>query len=259
MARGRAVAVLEGDEIAEQLTELAGGLGLVSGTRLTAGQTLPTEAPCRKAQVPVAALVLFLAAELIFFGLIAVLLRARELVQHRRRSRSTGCSPPATPLLVAGQFDLSVGSGVAFVAVTMAYVSGNQPPSHGKPLVLGVLAAIGCGLAIGMVNGFFVTVVGVNALITTLGMLAVLRGLAQVLASGQTVLLDTFGGLGQGRIAGVPFDIPVAAVILVVVLLLFWAVMRYTVYGRSMYAIGANPVAARLTGIRSPRLIFLVP
>src|SRR5439155_1587981 len=61
----------------------------------------------------------------------------------------------------------------------------------------------------------------------------------------------------QARLARTPFDVPVAAVILVGVLTLFWFVMRYTVFGRSMYAIGANPIAARLTGIRSRRLIFL--
>jgi ribose transport system permease protein len=226
-----------------------------------AGQALAAETPRRRGfQVPeVAALVLFLAAELIFFGLKSPYFFERENWFNILTAIAIYgvLAAPATLLLVAGQFDLSVGSGVAFVAVMMAYVSGNQPPSQGQALILGVLAAIGCGLGIGIVNGFLVTVVGVNALITTLGMLAILRGLAQVTASGQTVLLDSFPGLGQGRIAEAPFDVPVAAVVLVGVLLLFWATMRYTVFGRAMYAIGANPVAARLTGIRSRRLVFL--
>jgi ribose transport system permease protein len=205
------------------------------------------------------ALILFLAAELIFFGIKSPYFFERGNWFNLLTAIAIYgvLAAPATLLLVAGQFDLSVGSGVAFTAVMMAYISGKQPPSLGHSLWLGVLLAIACGIGIGVVNGFFVTVVGVNALITTLGMLAVLRGLAQVIAGGQTVLLDSFGSLGQGRIAGAPFDVPVAAVILVGVLALFWFVMRYTVYGRSMYAIGANPVAARLTGIRSKRLIFL--
>jgi len=214
----------------------------------------------RRISVPeVAALALFLAAELIFFGIKSPYFFERENWFNILTAIAIYgvLAAPATLLLVAGQFDLSVGSGVAFIAVMMAYVSGDQPPSIGHSLLLGVVVAIACGLGIGLVNGFFVTVVGVNALITTLGMLAVLRGLAQVTASGQTVLLDGFSGLGQGRIADAPFDVPVAAVILVGVLLLFWVVMRYTVFGRSMYAIGSNPVAARLTGIRSRRLIFL--
>ncbi len=214
----------------------------------------------RRISVPeVAALALFLAAELVFFGIKSPYFFERENWFNILTAIAIYgvLAAPATLLLVAGQFDLSVGSGVAFIAVMMAYVSGDQPPSIGHSLLLGVVVAIACGLGIGLVNGFFVTVVGVNALITTLGMLAVLRGLAQVTASGQTVLLDGFSGLGQGRIADAPFDVPVAAVILVGVLLLFWVVMRYTVFGRSMYAIGSNPVAARLTGIRSRRLIFL--
>jgi ribose transport system permease protein len=207
----------------------------------------------------VGALLLFLGGELLFFGLKSPYFFERENWFNILTAIAIYgiIAAPATLLLVAGQFDLSVGSGVAFTAVMMAYIAGNQPPSIGHSTVLGVVLALACGLGIGLVNGFFVTVVGVNALITTLGMLAVLRGLAQVLAQGQTVLLDSFGGLGQGRIADAPFDVPVSAVILVGVLTLFWFVMRYTVYGRSMYAIGANPVAARLAGVRSRRAIYI--
>jgi ribose transport system permease protein len=225
------------------------------------GQTVIAETARRRGfTVPeVAALALFLTAELVFFGIKSPYFFERENWFNILTAIAIYgvLAAPATLLLVAGQFDLSVGSGVAFVAVMMAYIAGQQPPSLGHSILLGVVVAVACGIGIGLVNGFFVTVVGVNALITTLGMLAVLRGLAQVTASGQTVLLDGFSGLGQGRIANAPLDVPVAAVILVGVLLLFWLVMRYTVFGRSMYAIGANPVAARLTGIRSRRLIFV--
>jgi ribose transport system permease protein len=217
-------------------------------------------APRRRAlSVPeVGALLLFLGGELLFFGIKSPYFFERENWFNILTAIAIYgiIAAPATLLLVAGQFDLSVGSGVAFTAVMMAYIAGRQPPSIGHSVLLGVVLALACGLGIGLVNGFFVTVVGVNALITTLGMLAVLRGLAQVLATGQTVLLDSFSGLGQGRIAKAPFDIPVSAIILVGVLALFWIVMRYTVYGRSMYAIGANPAAARLAGVRSRRLIF---
>jgi len=157
---------------------------------------------------------------------------------------------PATLLLVAGQFDLSVGSGTAFTGVMMAYMVAGHGFSTGLAVVL-VLAA---GLGIGVINGFFVTVVGVNALITTLGMLAVLRGLGKVVAGGQTLILENFSGLGTSR----PFwNIPTPVLILVGIFLVFWLMMRYTIFGRSMYAIGANPIAARLTGIRSKRLIFV--
>lgn len=155
---------------------------------------------------------------------------------------------PATLLLVAGQFDLSVGSALTFSGVTMAYMAERES------LLVGVVCAVLAGIAIGCVNGFLVTVVGVNPLITTLGMLAALVGLARVLAEGQTLPVGNFSGLGTSR----PFlDIPLPVLIFAAVMVVFFVTMRYTVFGRSMYAIGANPVAARLAGIRTGRLIFL--
>jgi ribose transport system permease protein len=150
---------------------------------------------------------------------------------------------------VAGQFDLSVGSGTAFTGVIMAYTVAE----HGYSVWAGVLLVLFVGFAIGVINGFFVTVVGVNALITTLGMLAVLRGLAKVVSGGQTLILGNFSNLGTSRPL---WNIPTPVLILVAVFVLFWVIMRYTIFGRSMYAIGSNPAAARLTGIRSKQLIF---
>jgi len=116
--------------------------------------------------------------------------------------------------------------------------------------VVGVLA----GALIGAVNGFLVTVVGVNALITTLGMLAVLRGLTEVRAGGQTVTLAHFAGLGTGR----PFlSIPVPVLLLLAVVAVAVLAMRYTVFGRSLYAAGSNPTAARLVGVRTTKMIFI--
>ncbi|CAN5621506.1 ABC transporter permease [soil metagenome] len=154
---------------------------------------------------------------------------------------------PATLLLVAGQFDLSVGSGAAFIGVVMAVGTAQW----GIPT--GVLLAIIAGLAIGIVNGFAVTVLGINALITTLAMLAILRGLGQVLAGGQTILLPGFGDLGNLR----PFlNIPVPVLVFAAVIVVTALAMQFTVFGRSMYAIGANPIAARLAGIRTKTAIF---
>jgi ribose transport system permease protein len=155
---------------------------------------------------------------------------------------------PGTMLLIAGQFDLSVGSGVAFCGMILAVVS------NGHGLAVGVLAAVLAGIGLGALNGFLVTVIGVNALITTLGTLAVFRGLTEVVSGGQTQTISGFSTLGSAR----PFlTIPLPVIIFVAVVALFWFILRYTTYGRSMYAIGANPVAARLVGIRSKLLIFI--
>jgi ribose transport system permease protein len=155
---------------------------------------------------------------------------------------------PGTLLMTAGQFDLSVGSITAFVSVIVA----NLALSHSMGFSLAV--AIAAGIGVGVINGFLVTVVGVNALITTLGTLAAFRGLSDVIAKGQTVGVENFSYLGTAR----PFaNIPVPVLILVAALVLVWALMRYTVYGRSMYSIGSNPSAARLVGVRLGRFIFL--
>ena len=155
---------------------------------------------------------------------------------------------PGTMLLIAGQVDLSVGSGAAVCGVMMATVSQNHA------IFLGVIAAVLTGIVIGLVNGFFVTVVGVNALITTLGMLSVLRGLTEVRAGGATVTLLNFAALGTGRpILGIPNPV---LILLAIVVLAAW-VMRYTVFGRSLYATGSNPVAARLVGVRGNRMVLI--
>lgn len=154
---------------------------------------------------------------------------------------------PATMLLVAGQVDLSVGSGAAFCGVLLA----TQVAPRG--LGLAILLAIAAGLAIGAVNGFFVNVVGVNSLITTLGTLAVLRGLTQLMADGQTTIVTGFSALGTSRPL---LDIPLSVVIFALIIAVGALCMRFTVFGRSLYAIGANPVAARLVGIRTRRVLI---
>lgn len=155
---------------------------------------------------------------------------------------------PGTMLLISAQVDLSVGSAAAFCGVVLAVVA----QSNG--IAVGVATAVAAGLLLGVVNGFLVTTVKVNALITTLGTLAVLRGLTQLTADGQTVSMSTgFGWLGTAR----PLGIPLPVIILVLVVVASFVAMRYTVFGRSLYAIGSNAAAARLVGIRTRTIVFI--
>ncbi len=206
--------------------------------------------PRRKRRLPdTAALAVVLVALAIFFSTQSQFyLTPNNLINILVNAAVIGIiAAPGTLLLVAGQFDLSVGSGAAFIGVIMAWGAAQ----YGIPTA--VLLAIAAGLIIGMVNGFAVTVLGINALITTLATLAILRGLGQVIAGGQTLLLPGFSDLGSAR----PFlNIPVPVMILVAVVIVMALVMRFTVFGRSMYAIGANPIAARLAGIRTKSMIF---
>ena len=166
---------------------------------------------------------------------------------------------PATLLLISGQFDLSVGSAAGFVGMLMA-VAAADPQTTTVPFALGLpiwgalIVALAGAALVGVINGFAVTVVGINALITTLGTLAIFRGLTKVLGDGQTIRIHGFGELGVVR----PFlDIPLPVYLFALVVIVFWFIQRYTVYGRSMYAIGASSVAARLAGIRTKRAIFV--
>jgi ribose transport system permease protein len=226
---------------------------------LTTGTVAAPSAPpppgavptARLRQVPeVAALVVVLLVLGIFFSITSpYFLNYDNFVNIVTAAAVTGIiAAPATMLLIAGQFDLSVGSGAAFCGAVLASLALHNDMAFAVPV------AILAGVGIGILNGFLVTVIGINALITTLGTLAVFRGLTQVLTDGQTLGVEHFSGLGTARPL---FNIPLPVYIFAGVALAFWFLSRYTVFGRSMYAIGANPAAARLNGIRSKRIIFI--
>lgn len=155
---------------------------------------------------------------------------------------------PSTMLIISGNFDLSVASAAAFCGMVFAIMSEGGEGSVAYGAFLAVLA----GIVIGGINGFLVTVVRVNSLITTLGTLAIFRGLAKILSNGQTIRVAGFRFMGESELLG----IPVAVFILVGVALILGFVLRMTVYGRNLYAIGANVEAARLVGIRNNVTVF---
>jgi ribose transport system permease protein len=155
---------------------------------------------------------------------------------------------PGTFLLIAGQVDLSVASVAAMCGMVMAALA--------VPLGIPAAVAIGLlvGLVVGLINGFLVMIVGVNSLIVTLGGLATFFGIGQLIGDGQTILVQGFRFLGTAR----PFlNIPMPVILFVSVLIIGILILRFTVYGRQLYAIGANPTAARLVGIPSKRVVFI--
>jgi ribose transport system permease protein len=154
---------------------------------------------------------------------------------------------PSTLLLVSANVDLSVASTAALCGMIVAIV-GNE---YG--FVLGVLACLAVGLVLGAFNGILVSWIGINAIITTLGTLSIYRGAAKLLSNGQTIRVDGFSGLGSGATLGIPN----AVLLLIAVALVFTFLMRYTVYGRSIYALGSNEQAARLSGIRIRLNLFV--
>lgn len=159
---------------------------------------------------------------------------------------------PLTLLLVARQVDLSVGSAVALAVTTLAIVV-----EAGYGLALGVLAAMAAAMLVAMVNAIAITRLRVNSIIATLGTMVAFRGLAKLEAGGRNIRVDGFDFLGRTRLDILGLPVPLAVVILIAVLGIFWLIMSQTRYGRHMYGMGANPQASLLAGIRLERNVVI--
>lgn len=155
---------------------------------------------------------------------------------------------PSTLLMVSANVDLSVGSIAAFSGMVLAVVA------EERGLALGVMAALLAGAVVGAVNGGLVARIGINSIIATLGTLSIFRGATKLLSNGQTVIIGDFGWLGSGSLIGIPVPVWIFAVVGIA----FYLMMRFTLFGRGIYALGSNPQAARLVGIRpAPNLFSL--
>ena len=234
--------------------------GAAAGEAKVAPAIKPVEPRSRVSVPETAALFGVLVVLFVFFSITSpFFLNADNLInilQNVARIGIVAC--PATILLISGQFDLSVGSLAGFTAMVMAVAAApvgvtKTPFALGLPIDIAFIVAILAALLVGVVNAICVTTFRINALITTLGTLAIFRGLTKVLGDGQTIRIEGFGGLGITRIAGIPIPVYIFAIVIVV----SFFILRYTTYGRSMYAIGASPTAARLAGIRTGRAIFI--
>ncbi|OQD55434.1 transporter [Streptomyces phaeoluteigriseus] len=148
-----------------------------------------------------------------------------------------------TFVIVSAGIDLSVGSVAALSATVLAW----SATSHGVPVVLAVVLAVATGIVAGLVNGFLIAYGKLPPFIATLAMLSVARGLSLVISEGSPIafpdsvshLGDTLGGW-----------LPVPVLVMVVMGLIAAFVLGRTYIGRSMYAIGGNEEAARLSGLR---------
>jgi ribose/xylose/arabinose/galactoside ABC-type transport system permease subunit len=158
-----------------------------------------------------------------------------------------------TLLLISGEFDLSVGAMLAFtgiVTVSTFNATGN--------MWLGILAGLLTGPLVGAINGYLVTVQGMNSLMTTLGTMFTLRGLVYVWTN-KTPVVDengftAFTRLYQGEI----FRLPVPGLIAIALIALTYVLLTRTEFGRNIYAIGGNQTAARVSGIPVQRNKFLL-
>ena len=156
-----------------------------------------------------------------------------------------------TFVILAGELDLSVGSGVGLVSVLAATVMRDQ-----DSVLLGIIAAFAVGIAIGAVNGFVVTKLEVPSFIATFGMLVIANGIALAITDG-------------GVVTGVPIDIGNLALksllgvrwmiwLVVIVFIVLYVIQTQTAFGRRVMAVGGNREAARLAGIPVNRVRFFV-
>ncbi len=157
-------------------------------------------------------------------------------------------------ILTAG-IDLSVGSLVALVGVIST--SALKLPSS---FFLAMVSCFSSGIAVGVLSGvvasFFITKVRVTPFIVTLALMTILRGAAFALTDGRPVweLPDGFGAIASSRLAGVP----VPTIIMVLVFAVAHITLKYTRFGRYVYAVGGNSEAARLAGINTNAVISSV-
>jgi len=161
-------------------------------------------------------------------------------------------------ILTAG-IDVSVGGmGLFASAMGAALVSSSWESILGHPIAwgLGILAMLGASIGWGAINGILVSRVGIPALISTLGLWQITTGAAFEVIKGKSVggLPEAINWFGQGTVAGVP----VPVIVFIVVAVIAYLILNYTSYGRSIYAVGGNPVSAWLSGIDVRKVMFTV-
>lgn len=154
-------------------------------------------------------------------------------------------------VVIVGGIDLSIGAVVTASTVLMASVV-ELHPALMIPMIFGTLAF---GAAIGFINGYVTIRTGVHPLIVTLGTASILNGAVLIFTLQPTGGVPFwFEEFAYGRIGGV---LPISGLVMLLCFAAAWAFLRYTPTGRAFYAVGGSPEAARLTGIRSSRIILM--
>ena len=159
-------------------------------------------------------------------------------------------------ILTAG-IDLSVGSLLALAGLVAAAVAKGGTSNtlnlsasevQGYGVVPAALAAMGVGIAGGLIQGVAITRMGVPPFVVTLGGLSAFRGAALLFSGGGPIsgFNENYRYLGQGKVLE---EIPIPAIIFLSFALIAHIILRYTRYGRHVYAVGSNPEAARLSGL----------
>jgi ribose/xylose/arabinose/galactoside ABC-type transport system permease subunit len=160
-------------------------------------------------------------------------------------------------VMLTGNVDISVGSNFLFTSVIVMQLF-NLPGISIPPIIV-IICAVVLGSCFGALNGFLVTVVGINSVITTLGTMSLLKGAGQLLAyayayNGKSITNAFFLSFGRGYLfhaISLPF------VYLLILIFVFWVILKYTKFGRDVYTTGANVSLARLFGVKVKKTQFV--
>jgi len=153
-----------------------------------------------------------------------------------------------TMVIIAGEIDLSPAANMALSACVFAWAQ-----ASGIPIPIAIVIGLGAGLLMGLVNAVMVIRLQLPSIIVTIGTLTLYRGLAQVLAGDKSIRIqDWFIGIDKIMILGIPLPV----VLFIVLAIVLGIVLGGTIFGRNIYQIGTNEVAARHAGIRSARIKF---
>jgi ribose transport system permease protein len=170
-------------------------------------------------------------------------LSSRNLLNILDQSAPVGIiACAATLVIIAGGFDLSAGAIFALAGVVAAKIAVETEP------ILGILFGLLVALVFGIINGLLVSGFQINPFVATLATGMMIRGLAVVLTGGflVTVQNEAYSVIGRGSLLGVKYSVWIFAAVIAV----SWFTLARTSFGRHVYAIGGNPEAARLSGVR---------
>jgi ribose/xylose/arabinose/galactoside ABC-type transport system permease subunit len=155
-----------------------------------------------------------------------------------------------TYVILGGSLDLSVAYQVSITAVVASIVMDGST----SRIWVAVLTVIAIGVVIGLINGIVITKFHINAFIATLGTSLIMRGLLDATVNNYAgAVPPEFQRLGYDTVLG----LPVSILLLFAVVGLGWFILRYTRFGHHLYAVGASQEAARVSGVRSDRVIIL--
>jgi ribose/xylose/arabinose/galactoside ABC-type transport system permease subunit len=163
-----------------------------------------------------------------------------------------------TLVIATRGIDISVGAVVAIAAALAAWMIGGSVAGNVSrfPMWLAIFSALGIALVCGVWNGLLVASIGMQPIIATLILMVAGRGIAQLITGGQiiTIYYSPFFFLGSGYLLGLPFSLYIAAAVFA----LLHLAMTHTALGLFIEAVGINPVAARIAGVRARNIVICV-